>query len=84
MLPTKTREALALIDSRRAERSGSHVVLHDLDAVVILEGDPGHLVEGHRIPRPTRPTLRGAHVVEQVGHRRLATGTRMLFGLISL
>ena len=57
-----------------AERPRGHVVLHDLDAVLILEVDACHLVEGHHVPQAHQAHLAGAHVVEQVGHRGLAAG----------
>ncbi len=34
------------------EGTGGHVVLHDLHAVLVLKGDPRHLVKGHHVPKP--------------------------------
>ena len=33
-----------------SKRTGRHIVLHDLDAVLILEADTGYLVKGHAVP----------------------------------
>ncbi|MNQ39953.1 hypothetical protein D3C85_535920 [compost metagenome] len=51
-----------------AEGAGGHVVLHDLHAVLVLEIDPGDLVEGDHIPQTDQADAPAAHVVEQVGH----------------
>ena len=56
-----------------AEGAGSHVVLHDLHAVVVFEADARHFVKSHHIPQADQAHLACAHVVEQVGHRGLAT-----------
>ena len=53
------------------ERARGHVVLHDLDAVLVLERDARHLVEGHHVPQADQPHRAAGHVVEQVRHRRL-------------
>ena len=55
------------------ERPTGHVVLHDLHAIVVLEVDASHLVKRHHVPQSHQPDLARAHVVEQVGHRRLPT-----------
>ena len=54
------------------EAPRGHVVLHDLHAARILEGDPRHLIEGDHIPEPDQPNLARREIHEQVGHRRLA------------
>ena len=56
------------------KRPRSHVILHDLDTVMILEGDARHLVERHGIPKPHQAHLLGSHVVEQIGDRGLTPG----------
>ena len=48
------------------ERSGCHVVLHDLDAILVLEGNTCNFVKSDQIPHPHKPDLAAAHVVEQV------------------
>ena len=53
------------------ERPGGHVVLHDLDAILVLERDPRHLVEGHHVPEAHQADGAAGHVVEQVRHGRL-------------
>ena len=54
--------------------AGSHVVLHDLDAVFVLEVDACNLVKGHAIPQANEADCLSAHVVEQVCYRGLTTG----------
>ena len=56
------------------ERTRGHVVLHDLDAILVLEGDARHFIEGHHVPQADQPDLTPGHVVEQVRHRRLSAG----------
>ena len=56
------------------ERTRGHVVLHDLDAILVLEGDARHFVEGHHVPEPDQTDLTPGHVVEQVRDRRLPAG----------
>ena len=53
------------------ERSRSHVVLHDLDTILIFKGDARHFIEGHHIPQADQTDLTPGHVVEQVGDRGL-------------
>ena len=55
------------------EGAGRHVVLHDLDAVLILEVDTRHLVECDAIPQAHETDLAAAHIVEQVRHSGLST-----------
>ena len=56
------------------ERTRGHVVLHDLHAVLVLERDARHFVEGHHVPKADQTDRPPGHVVEQVGNGRLATG----------
>ena len=39
------------------ERAGRHIVLHDLDAVFVLEVDTGNLVKRQQSHKPTKPTV---------------------------
>ena len=55
------------------EGSGRHVVLHDLNAVVILEVDAGHLIEGHHVPQAHQADLSARQVVKEVSHRGVPT-----------
>ena len=55
------------------EGSRSHVILHDLYAVFILEGDPRHLIKSHHIPHAHQTNLARTHVVKQVSYRCLPT-----------
>ena len=54
------------------EGTGGHKVLHDLHAVLVLEGDPGDFIEGHHVPQAHQPHHAPCHVVKQVGHGRSA------------
>ena len=54
------------------KRTGGHIVLHDLNAVFILEVDACYLIEGHAVPQTHKADGLPAHVVEQVGYCRLA------------
>ena len=56
------------------EGARGHEVLHDLHAVLVLEGDAGHLVEGHQIPEADQSHRPAGHVVKEIGHRGLAAG----------
>ena len=56
------------------ERPRGHVVLHDLDAILVLERNARHFVEGHHVPQADQADRAAGHVVEQVGDRRLPAG----------
>ena len=58
------------------ERSRGHIVLHDLDAVLVLEGDARDLVEGHHVPEADQADLAAGHVVEQVRDGGLSAGNQ--------
>ncbi len=58
------------------EGAGGHEVLHDLDAVLVLELDACNLIEGDAVPEPHQSDLVRAHVVEEVGDRRLTAGNQ--------
>ena len=67
MLPTKTIDASAFTWSRpRANDPERHIVLHDLDASIVLEADSGDLIEGHYIPEPNQSNSSAGQVVKQV------------------
>ena len=57
-----------------SKRTRGHVVLHDLDAVILLERDAGNFVERDDIPVTNQTDRTAPHVVEQVGDRRLTAG----------
>ena len=44
--------------------TGSHVVLHNLDAVLILETDAGNLIEGNTVPQTYQTNCLATHIVE--------------------
>ncbi|MCY1459371.1 hypothetical protein D9M71_768390 [compost metagenome] len=54
------------------ERTGGHEILHDLNTVLVLEVDAGHLIEGHHIPKTDQTDAATAHVVEKVSDGSLA------------
>ena len=56
--------------------AGCHIVLHDLDAVFVLEIDTGNLVERHAVPQADQAHGFSAHVVEQVRNRSLTAGNK--------
>ena len=56
--------------------AGCHIVLHDLDAVFVLEVDTGNLVERYAVPQSDQAHGFSAHVVEQVRNRSLTAGNK--------
>ena len=56
--------------------AGCHIVLHDLDAVLVLEVDTGNLVERHAVPQADQAHGFSAHVVKQVRNRSLTAGNK--------
>ena len=56
--------------------AGRHIVLHDLNAVLVLEVDTGNLVERHAIPQANQANGFSAHVVEQVRNGSLTAGNK--------
>ena len=56
------------------KRTGCHIVLHDLDAVFVLELDTSNLIKSHTVPQTHQTNGLSSHVVEQVCHSRLSTG----------
>ena len=72
-LPTITMLAVgadALLAA--AELAGLHVALHDVHAVLLVEGDAGHLVEADHVVLADQAALAGGHVHEHLRDGRLA------------
>src|SRR6185503_4190623 len=55
------------------EATVGHVVLHDLDRILILDLDAGDFVESYRVPESDQADLASCIVVEQRCLGRLAT-----------
>ena len=56
--------------------AGRHIVLHDLDAIFILEVDTGNLVERYAVPQANQAHSFSAHVVKQVRNGSLTAGNK--------
>ena len=56
------------------EGTGRHIVLHDLDAVLVLKVDTSNLVKRHAVPQADQAHSFSAHVVEQVRNGGLTAG----------
>ena len=56
--------------------TGCHIVLHDLDAVFVLEIDTGNLVKRHAVPQADQADRFSAHVVKQIGNGSLTAGNK--------
>ena len=56
--------------------AGCHIVLHDLDAVFVLEIDTGNLVKRHAVPQADQADRFSAHVVKQIGNGSLTAGNK--------
>jgi hypothetical protein len=54
------------------ELAGGHVALHDIDAVLLVEGDSRNLIEAHDVVLADQPALAVRHVDEHLGERGLA------------
>jgi hypothetical protein len=63
-----------------AELAGLHVALHDVDAVLLVEGDARDLVEADHVVLADQPALAGGVVDEHLRHRRLAARDQMRVG----
>ena len=63
-----------------AELAGLHVALHDVDAVLLVEGDAGDLVEADHVVLADQPALAGRVVHEHAGDGRLAAGDEVGVG----
>ncbi len=53
-----------------------HIVLHDLDAIFILELDARHLVKSNTVPQTDQADGLSAHVVEKIGNSGLTAGNQ--------
>ena len=62
------------------KRTGCHIVLHDLDAVFVLELDTSNLIKSHTVPQTHQTNGLSSHVVEQVCHSRLSTRNQNAVG----
>ena len=62
------------------EGTGSHIVLHDLNAVFILEMNSGNLIKSDAIPEPNKPHGFPAHIVEQIRYSCLTAGNKDAVG----
>ncbi|EXI72922.1 MAG: hypothetical protein AW07_03058 [Candidatus Accumulibacter sp. SK-11] len=71
----RTVGADALLAAR--ELAGLHVPLHDVHAVLLVEGDAGHLVEAHHVVLAHQASLAIGVVDEHPRHRCLATGDQV-------
>ena len=58
------------------EGAGRHIVLHDLNAVLVLEVDTGNLVKRHAVPQANQAHGFSAHVVKQVRNGSLTAGNK--------
>jgi len=54
--------------------AGGHVAFHDIDSVLLIEGDAGDLVKTDDIVLADETTLSRGVVHEHLGDRRLAAG----------
>lgn len=54
------------------ELSGLHVALHNVHAVLLVEGDAGNLVEADNVVLTDEPALAVGHVDKHPRHRGLA------------
>ena len=59
------------------ELSRGHVAFHDVDAVLLVEGNAGDLVETHHVVLANQPTLSGGVVHEHLRHGGLAAGNQV-------
>ena len=74
-LPTSTMRAVCPDGLTAAgELAGLHVALHDVDAVLLVEGDAGDLVEADDVVLGDEAALPGRVVDEHAGDGRLAAG----------
>ena len=59
-----------------AELAGLHVALHDVDAILLVEGDARNFVEADHVVLADQPPLAGRHVDEHPGDGALPPLTR--------
>ena len=55
-----------------AEFAGGHVALHDVHAILLVEGDTGYFVEADHVVLADQTALAVGHVDEHLSHGRLA------------
>ena len=80
-LPTMTMPPSARMFSfPRLNWPGRHVALHDVDAVFLIEGNSGDLVEANHVILADQAALPGRIVDEHLGDRRFAAGNQMGVG----
>ena len=60
-----------------AELAGRHVALHDVDAVLLIEGNPGDLVEADHVVLANQSSLPRRVIDEHLRDGRLAAGDQM-------
>ena len=63
-----------------AKLAGSHVALHDVHAVLLIEGDPRYFIEAHHVVLAHQATLSSGVVHEHLGDSRLATPDEVRIG----
>ena len=63
-----------------AELSRLHVPLHDVDAVLLVEGNAGHLVEADHVVEADQTALTGGVIHEHPGDGRLAAADEVGVG----
>jgi hypothetical protein len=68
----------ALLAAR--ELAGLHVALHDVHAILLIEGNAGHLIEAHHVVLANQAALAVGVVDEHARHRRLAAGNQVRIG----
>ena len=64
----------------RLNSPGLHVALHDVHAVLLVEGNAGNFVEAHHVVLADQPALAVGVVHEHPGDGRLAAGDQMGVG----
>ena len=70
------RSTCSLFFLATGEGTGSHVVLHDLNAVFVLEMDSGNFVESNAVPKTHKSYGFPAHIVEQIRNGCLTAGDK--------
>ena len=70
------RSTCRLLFLAAGEGTGSHVILHNLNAVLVLEMDSGNFIESDAVPKPYQSYGFSAHIVEQIRHGCLTAGDK--------
>ena len=71
---------MLLFPPYRGPRSRRHVVLHDLNAVLILKGNAGNLIKCYTVPQADKSNGLSGHVVEQIGDGGLSARNKDAVG----